>query len=173
MDFLWSGIFWGIVLVIFGLSVIVNVVFHVHIPIMRILFGLFLVYLGVQVITGHRWKPFKSNCASSEAVFQTSGQNDYTVIFGKNTVDLTNISADARNKKIKIATVFGASMVTVPADIPVIIKATSVFGGMNFPNGTAISFGEYIYKNKVYTDQSDAIKVEIDLVFGGCNVVER
>ena len=173
MGFIFSGMFWGIVLVLFGVSVIVNVVFHVHIPLMRIIFGLFLVYLGVQVLTGHRWHSFRNTCCRSESVFQSSSGNDYSVVFGKNTVDLTNIPADTKNRNFKVATVFGASVVTVPSNVPVIIKATSAFGGMNFPNGTTISFGEYVYKNKLYEGQADAIKMEIDLVFGGCTIVEK
>jgi predicted membrane protein len=175
MGFLFSGMFWGIVLVIFGASVIVNVLFHVHIPVMRIIFGLIIIYVGVQVITGHRWNPCKSRnaCFSSEARFDGSLGNDYSVVFGKNTIDLTTLPVDAKNKTFKVSTVFGASVVIIPSDIPAIIKASSAFSGMNFPNGTTLSFGEYVYKNKAYADQPDAIKVQIDLVFGGCTVIEK
>jgi len=170
MDFLFSGIFWGIVIVLFGISIIINVVFHVHIPLMRILFGLFLVFLGVQLISGQRWHPFKKSSSTSETFVAGKGNDEYSVMFGRNTVDLTQ---GVPGKQYTVNTVFGATTVLIPSAIPVVVKADAVFGGMTFPNGTTVSFGEHIYKNKAWTDQGDAMKVSIDLVFGGCSVVEK
>lgn len=175
MCFLWSGIFWGIILVLIGLSVIINIIFHVHIPIVRIIFALILIYLGIQVLTGGSWCRGKSNRVFFKEEITAIGtdRNDYSIIFGKGTIDLTNIPAETLKKNYKIATAFGSSIVIIPSEIPIILRVSSAFGGVNLPNGSTISFGEYIYKNKAYKEQSDAIKVKIDVVFGGCSVVEK
>ena len=48
MCFLFGGVFWGIVLVLLGLSIIVRIVFNIHFPFFRILFALIIIYFGLK-----------------------------------------------------------------------------------------------------------------------------
>lgn len=175
MCFLWSGVFWGVVLVLIGISVIINVVFHVHIPVFRIIIALILIYMGIKVLLGNTWCRGEKNVVAfrEEVVAGAEDTNEYSVVFGKSAIDLTTLPADTKKRKYRVNVAFGSSVVTIPADIPVIIRASSAFGGVNFPNGSTISFGEYVYKNKAYTEQADAITVKIDVAFGGCSVLEK
>ena len=52
MGFLSSGIFWGTIVVIFGISMLLKAVFHIDLPVFRILLGLIVIYFGLRLITG-------------------------------------------------------------------------------------------------------------------------
>ena len=43
MGFLFSGVFWGGVLVLLGISIIIKVVFHIDIPVFRVVVALVLI----------------------------------------------------------------------------------------------------------------------------------
>jgi len=42
----------GIFIILFGLSIIINHVFKINIPLGKFLFGLFIIYLGVKILLG-------------------------------------------------------------------------------------------------------------------------
>jgi hypothetical protein len=49
-NFLSSGAFWGVVIVLVGVGLILREVFHIQFPFLRLLFGLLLIYWGVKII---------------------------------------------------------------------------------------------------------------------------
>ena len=51
MSFLSTAAFWGVIIVLIGLSIILREVFHVNIPFVRIIFGVLLIYWGVKIIS--------------------------------------------------------------------------------------------------------------------------
>mgnify|MGYP003990967287 FL=1 len=59
MPFLFSGLFWGVMLVLFGASMILRAVFNLDIPIFRIIFALVIIYFGVKLLLGRQ--SFKSD----------------------------------------------------------------------------------------------------------------
>ena len=64
------GLFIGILIILLGLSIIINVIFHIHIPIFKILFGLFLIFIGLKIIFGS-WISFPSSQGNSgNVIFQ-------------------------------------------------------------------------------------------------------
>ena len=175
MWFLFSGVFWGAVLILLGLSVIVNIVFHISIPVFRIVIALILIFLGIQVLTGHRWVSRQKTASifRDEKFANDTNRYEYSIVFGKGTIDLTTVLSDTSKRNYKISTAFGSSVVVIPAQVPVIVSASSAFGGLTLPNGNTVSFGEYVYKNKLFAGQADALAIRIDLAFGACKVVEK
>ena len=61
----WELLF-GVLLILWGISYITESVFHIHIPVFGIVFGLFLLYLGVEVISGFSHWP-KNGCTHCNA----------------------------------------------------------------------------------------------------------
>jgi hypothetical protein len=47
---LMSGVFWGSVLILLGLSVIIEHVFHINIPVFKMVFACLLIYLGIRLL---------------------------------------------------------------------------------------------------------------------------
>jgi hypothetical protein len=173
MAFLFSGIFWGSVLIILGLSVIINMVFHIHVPVMRIIFAVVLIYLGVRVLIGGHWCRTPNNTAMfcESNVSMSGNHNEYNVLFGKATID-TSTTAE---KHIKINTIFGASTVKISKTVPTVVRVETAFGGVSLPDGNTVSFGNYTYKNKACGAASDSTTrtVLINTVFGGSTVIEE
>ncbi len=184
MGFLFSGLFWGIILIFLGVTVIINLIFHVHIPLFRIIFALLLIYLGFRVMLGGNWGGH-SHCRSAgnaimfsdATIASDSGDGEYSIIFGKGVVEAGSIfGADTRRRSLRINTVFGSTLVRIPRNIPIAIRASSAFGGITLPDGSTTAFGETIYRNgacRATADESAICTVNVSAVFGACRIEER
>lgn len=179
MSFLFSGVFWGLILVLLGASIIINIVFHVHIPLFRIIVALILVYFGFKVLFGGNYcragRSDSTKVVFGESTIKAGSVNsgEYSTIFGKSTIDATDSTITDLNKKFDINTVFGETVLYVSKSVPIKIRASAAFGSAQFPNGTTISFGDYTYKTAAWQDSSGGREIKADVVFGSLRVVER
>ncbi|MFN3402737.1 MAG: hypothetical protein ACK40G_01500 [Cytophagaceae bacterium] len=174
MEMFTSGIFWGILLVFIGLSIIIKVVFDINIPVFRIGFALLLIYLGVKLLIG-----ISDNSKSKESIVFGEGKvegelskQEYNVLFGKGHIDLTGSSVNVEivGKK-KINVIFGQADVLVSDTVPVCIKSSSAFGAINFPDKTIISFGERQYNTSPETVA--CTEIELNVVFGQAEIIRK
>jgi predicted membrane protein len=174
MGFLFTGLFWGIVLVIIGLCVIVNMVFHINVPIIRILFAFLLIYFGVKVLThGTFGRQDKTNVVFDEGrINNASGSDEVNVIFGKSTIAMTDpaLVSDKEKKSKEINTVFGASTLYLGKDLPIKVHVSSAFGSARMPDGNIVSFGEYTYTTPAYKEGKPFLKLKANVVFGGMEI---
>ncbi len=169
MNFMFSGVFWGAFLIVIGLSIILKVTLNINIPVVRIFFALFFVYLGISVITGGFG--MKNNVIFNEVKIKNASDNgEYNVIFGKGEIDLTNVDISEKTVKIKINTVFGASEIMIKSSTPVIIQSNAVFSGVQQPDGGILSFGNNTYKTPSSTDSSYHLQIELNAVFSGVDI---
>ena len=164
----WS-IFWGILLVLLGLSLILKVAFNFDFPLMRIVIALFFIYLGVKVFIGKDIRIFSHNNSENVVFFgertihPDEDGREYNVIFSHGIVDLRNYNyTDSQTIHIKLNTVFGSSDVIYNDTIPIRIKATSAFAGTKLPDGNTSAFGTFEYNS----DGKPAIYIETSTVFG-------
>jgi predicted membrane protein len=177
MGFIFSGVFWGSILILLGLSVIIRIVFNVHVPLFRIVFALIIIYFGIRILVGGSW--CRGNCNSNTVFFSDTkaefakDSKEYNIFFGKGIVDLTDSSLALQKKKIKVTTVFGSGEIRISPEVPAIVRVTSAFAGAKMPDGNIISFGEYIYKTKSYSDKSDHVRIDAKVVFGSLEISER
>ena len=180
MGFLFSGIFWGIVLILLGGSIIINLVFHVHVPLFRILVALILIYLGLRVMVGGHWccrsHGGKASCTGA-ASFEQSKDGEFSIVFGKGVVDAAAIfTGEEGRRTLRVNTVFGSSLVRVPKTLSIEVRATSVFAGLTMPDRSSAAFGETIYRNEAFRtakDPSEIRVVEVNVVFGSCRIIEE
>ena len=178
MGFFFSGIFWGSILILLGLSVIVRIVFHIHVPLVRIVFALVLIYFGIRVLVGGSWCKWSGSNGStvlfSEVKTELShNSTEYNIIFGKGVVNLADASFAEKGKRVKVNTIFGASEIRVSPAVPALVRVSSAFAGARMPDGNIISFGQYVYKTKAYSDTAKALVVDATVVFGGLEITER
>jgi hypothetical protein len=178
MDFLFTGMFWGLIIILLGLSVILNAVFHIHVPLFRIVIGLIVIFFGIRIIAGHSWCSARHRtCATmfNEAeVTMASTDGEYNVIFGRAVIDTA--ATIKAGKDVRINTVFGASTVKIPKNVPTIVRVETAFGGVKLPDGNKVAFGNFIYRNKACETATDSAKVNtvrMSVVFGGAVVVEE
>lgn len=169
-----TGAFWGILLIIIGLSIIIKIVFNIDFPIFKILIAFFLIYLGLKILLGHSFRPFHSckdehTVIFGESVFlKPEHGREYSVIFGKAVFDWQHFHPDSNDDQridVKINTVFGSSEMILPTDMRVRIDASAAFGEARMPNGNTATFGNTSY----WADSADAngqLSVRADVVFG-------
>jgi len=171
------GLLVGVLIILFGLGIIINVVFHVNIPIGKILVGLFLIYIGLRIILGG-WLPSHiGHWRSGDAVFNNrlyhglpSDSNEYNAVFGKAMVDLRGIELKEKITRVKVTAVFGGSEVILDNNMPVRIKAEAVFGGVQLPENVAGGFGSASYQSQNFDENKNYLLIEASSVFGGIQI---
>lgn len=172
-----AGLFWGIILIALGLSIIFKVIFGISI--FRIVIAAAFILLGVIILVG---KPsFHSNRDDSDVIFGEKTyilsqiqNSEYNTIFGKTIYDFRNIDSLPPGKiKVKFNTVFGSAEILLPSNIPVQIKADAVFSAAKLPNGNTVAFGNASYRSATADTSSSTLYIETSVVFGGVNFVQE
>jgi len=159
------GVFWGIVLVIIGLSIIFRVIFNVNL--FRVLIAVLLILLGIKVLVGNKgifnFSSVKNDVIFSEKSYSGSpnDRTEYNVMFGKSVFDFRNIDfKDEKPVRLKINTIFGAAE----------IKVDAAFAGAKMPNGNTVAFGSSQYVSDTYDASSKYLFIDANVVFGGLEV---
>ncbi|MBN2275104.1 MAG: hypothetical protein JXK95_12275 [Bacteroidales bacterium] len=173
------SIFWGIILILIGLSLILKVVFNVDFPFFKFLFAFFLIYLGIRIFIGKDFRLFSDVNDEHTVIFSqrtinnvTDGK-EYNVIFGSGIFDLRDYqSIPNEDINIKLNTIFGNTEVLINDSIPLEIEAHTVFAGSRMPDGNVSAFGEVKFKNDSYI-KSPLLKIESNTVFGGFLVKKK
>lgn len=172
MSILFSGLFWGVFLVLLGLSVVLKAVFHIDIPVFRSFFGLFLILLGVQVLLG---RPLARG-ADREVVFREADFSSpvaggkYDIVFGSGVLNLASWSAPRENVELTLNTIFGHCELRLNPAVPTEVELDAAFSGVKFPDGAVISFGRRVYRNAAWAEGRPFLRVKADVVFGGLDV---
>lgn len=171
------GLLVGVLIVIFGLVIIINVVFHVNIPIFKILFGLFLIYLGLKIILGNWFPSPIVHRHPGDAVFKNrtyhglpGNSDEYNAVFGKALIDLRGVELKEKITRIRVNAVFGGAEVILDKNMPVRIKADAVFGGVQLPENVAGGFGSASYQSKDFDESKNYLLIDASSVFGGIEI---
>ncbi len=175
MGFIFSGVFWGAIIVIIGISIILNVIFGIHIPLFRIVFALFLIWLGITLLTGGSfWSKDKNKVIFEEKRIDAIKKgNRYDVIFGKGVIDLSNVVLEEKVFKVEINTVFASNTIEIDSMMPAKIIVNSVFAGARMPDGNTIAFGQYTYKSDSLKEDTSYLQVQANVVFGGLQIINK
>jgi predicted membrane protein len=171
MGFINSGAFWGIIIILIGVSMVMRYVFNIHFPIFRIVFAFLLIFWGVRMLMGSFGiSGFQNSVVFSEANYKFDGKTDeYSVVFGKGVLDLRNTVVD-KNQKIRVNSVFGSYIIRINDSIPVMIISNVAFGSIQTPDDNDSSFGKYTFRSSNYNENSPHITVDANVVFGSLKV---
>lgn len=180
MNFLFSGVFWGIVLCLIGGAIIIKNVFDLDFPVGRVVFAIIIIMVGIGFLTGRDlftprgyvsgFRSEKKDEAS--AVFGAGNfsrekiRSSYSIVFGQGTIDLTGVPVEEIPRRIEIDTVFGNTEIIVPDTLPVSIRGETVFGSTAWPDRVMNAFGDRIWETTAAADASDRIMIKSDCVFG-------
>ena len=168
MHIVFSSIFWGVILVLLGISVILKAVFKIDIPVFRVVFAILLIYWGAKILFGdifHRSKDHTVIFHNSQFV-DSDLKKEYNVVFGRSEINLRNVDLSRGNLKTQINVVFGSSSAYIDPEIPTIIKVDTVFGESTLPDRSINAFGEYVYKSPTYSEGQPYLLIEMNVVFG-------
>lgn len=170
-----SGIFWGVLIIIIGIVVIINVIFGSKIPIFPLIIGLILIYFGIRIIAGMSCRRSVKVAAFEEKNIETKAGGKYDVVFGKSVIDLTGIELKEGISKVEVNTIFGSSVIKIDPNMPVKIRASSAFGSARTPDENMVSFGEHTYKSDSLktTETKNYLLIVLNVVFGSSEVVSK
>ena len=169
------GVFWGILLVIIGLSIIFRLVFDVNL--FRVVIAVFLILVGIKILVGDKgifnFKSQKDDILFGERTFTATPDNktEYNVIFGRSEFDFRDIDfKDGKPISLRVHNVFGSSVIKLSKDTPVKIKTNSAFAGAKMPDGNSTAFGTSIYSSENFDSGGTYLYIEADVVFGNLEI---
>lgn len=173
-----AGLFWGALLLVLGIVLIIKVVFNIDFPIFKVLVGVFFIFLGIKVLFGRvlipEGKIGPDETIFSERIYESPEKGkEYNVIFGKGVYDFTNVDLSQGDFNAKVNTIFGGSVIKIKEDMPVRIDADAIFAGAELPGGNTAVFGTTNYTSDTYRPDSASLHIRIGVVFGGVQVVRR
>jgi len=174
MGFLSSGIFWGTIVVIFGISMLLKAVFHIDLPVFRILLGLIVIYFGLRLITG--WHGCSAETSASFSETKAASQNlkgEYNVAFGKSTIDLSDTDLSGGGRTLKLGTTFGETVILVDKNTPIDMHVDSIFSGVNMPDGNTAAMGSLVYRSPAYKEGNNCLNIKADVIFGSLRIVTK
>lgn len=156
-----GGLFWGILISLIGLSIILKYAFNIDLHIIRIFFGIIIILFGLKLIIGHQARHQVKN---RKYVNYYHSSKDYEIIFSSGTIDLTKFN---ENQKIpgEVTVVFGNCVIIVPDSMNLEVSSTTVFGSTVLPDRSYAGFGEdtYLINNN---PGAPVHKIETTTVFG-------
>jgi len=175
MGFIFSGVFWGIVVVVLGILLILKAL-GLAIPVGKVFWGLLFIYIGISIIFwsfgGCSRKP--GRMMYNDFKVEADGKQDkYSILFGSGDIDLTKIDVKEKTVKIEVTNVFAECYIRLNPEIPTKVFVTSAFGGAVTPDKTDVAFGSYTYKNSKYKEGANYLFVEAHVVFAGLKIVEQ
>ncbi|HNS12171.1 MAG TPA: LiaF-related protein [Bacteroidia bacterium] len=170
-----SAVFWGVLIILFGLSIILKEVFHINFPFLRVIFGIFLIIWGIKVISGSSWKNKNENTAifSSANMSYENSKKEYNIVFGRGDIDLFKSEMPDRNRKIEVNVVFGNGNLIINDSIPTRVEMNSVFGNVRTDKDKASGFGSATYTTGTYNPNEPHYKIEANAVFGNLVIDNR
>ena len=173
-----SGLFWGIILIVIGLSLVIKIVFNIDFPIFKVLIAVVFIYIGIKILIGHNFRFFGERKTDSEVVFGEStfskvdNGKEYNVVFSKGNFDFRDIELNQNGPTfIKINTVFSGTVITIKRSMPVRITVDAAFSGAHLPNGNTAAFGSTIYSSDSLDTSKPYLDIKADVAFGGLHVI--
>ncbi|QQS52070.1 MAG: hypothetical protein IPM71_04880 [Bacteroidota bacterium] len=171
------GFFWGVLLIVIGLSIIFKVVFGISI--MRVVIAIVFIFIGIRILIG---KPsMSSHMGDSQVVFNNriytefpTSNTEYSTVFGKSVYNFGDAAIPTdKGLKLEFNTVFGDSQVILPEGLPVRIKAEAVFGAVKLPNGNTAAFGSSDFVSDHDSALTHFVQIEANAVFGNIDITQK
>jgi hypothetical protein len=168
----------GIVLLCIGVSLAIELLFGISLPILRVLLVAVLVVIGVRLVQQERTRHDKRAAAGeawlADRQFAPEGalvrDQRYDIAFGRGLVDLTHIPEPVTDVTVSVHTLFGSSVVRVDPAIAYDIEGHAALGEVRMPDKSATAMGSLSYRNPTVT--SPRLHLRVDAVFGACRIVE-
>jgi len=134
MDWTASRLFWGLIVILIGVMIVVQVVFKIHFPIWRLLFGAVLIFWGIRVLSGKAWdrKGNSSEGVFSEGVYEAKNLDvrKFEYVFSSQTVDLRHVAFPPESQ-IQVEAVFASVTVLLPPDVRLEVDQEAVFASID------------------------------------------
>lgn len=176
---LFTKIFWGGLIILFGISIIVNSVFKINFPFFKIFIALIIIYVGFKMLfgsfgfnmnnkeTGDNSTVFGSTKTRVEVI---EGDLEYNAVFASQVIDFREVKSITDESEIEVNAVFGSVKVYLPDNVNIKLKASSAFGSIKSPQGEMISFGDTKKSFSRGDNPTKTIYLEANAIFGSVDL---
>lgn len=172
--------FWGLTFLAVGLLLLLQTVLKVDLPILRILFSLALIYLGVKMMFGTfgisiNGAKFEKVATATDVIFtegDLSARSDdrvnrnFNTVFGQSRLDLSSVEPTDLEKGVEISAVFGKTEVQTPRELPLVVESNTAFGKIDVRGDKTGALGNGIYRSPGFDASKPHLKIEANSVFG-------
>ena len=178
--------FWGLSFTVFGLVLVLNSLFGFHFPIWRVLFGVWLIYLGVRLL----WPSFGDSHGVGSAQRFSSVTNDHLAILGRSTFKMQDTSEDfvtvlgksmadlsfwdqqelTQNQTYKLVIVLGNMVLTLPKNRPFKITGELVMSNFKVDPSQSLTLQEGIYTSPDFKPTDPHLILEVNAVMSQIKV---
>lgn len=173
MRLLNGEVFFGLLLIVAGVVFLLRYTFNLNIPVFRTLLAFAFIYLGVVLLFGGTFNSKQENLIifDNKQVEYMERYDEYNIIFADGRIDLSGMVSLEKNKKIEVNVIFASGEIYIDPDIPVIIKAETVFGETVLPRGQSNNFGTLTYQSPG-AELEPVLQLETNVVFGQLKITE-
>jgi predicted membrane protein len=176
---LFNAAFWGVILIIIGILLIIKYMFNIHFPIGRIVIAILFIYFGLRILIGHHGAccHMRSNTENSAAFTEqefhySPNLRDYKCAFGSCSLDLSDISV-TENKTIEISAVFGEFRLKISKDANYTIQSNTAFGSTVSPDNSSYGFGQRTYYSPNYKEDLPHLTIKTNVAFGSIKIISE
>lgn len=178
--------FWAILFITVGVILLIQQVLGIHLPIFKLCFGVFLVYMGLKVIFGAFGMNFrvwdaKKMSTDTEAIFSESefkiksdgsgrANSNFTTVFGKSTLDTTQFSKEELSQPIKVDNVFGHTLILTDPSIPLKVQANVAFGHIQVRDQKFSFIGDNLMTTPGFEETKPHLFIQVSSVFGEVSI---
>ncbi len=178
------GTLTGIVLLLVGLSILINVLFGVSIPIFRLLLAGLAIYFGLLLLLGV-FKIRVPGIGSVDGTIAFAGGDlkltgdpiearELTVALARGTVDISALPVPQEGElPVRLSVVLGECTVLYDPAQPLRIDAATAFGDCKMPNDEKVVVGSLAWKSPAYDAVAPRIKLSITCVLGQVRFVAK
>lgn len=171
-----SKLFWGLLIILIGVSIIINHVFKVDFPVFKVIIALVIIYFGISLLIGS----FNfSSATSGEFSNVFSGQNyqpdqigenqEFNSIFGSSKIDLRQTNFTKDNIDLEVNAIFGSVKIYLPENARVSVKASSAFGSVKGPGHRQDGIGDQEFSHG-QDRVGPSIRVNASAAFGSIRI---
>jgi len=160
MGLFFGNLFWGILLILIGLSLVLKG-FGIHLPLVKVFIAVIIILFGIRLLLGGAGRNFGAGLFENRK--ETANKMEYSTVFGAQTIDLT--LGRVPDKPIEINAVFSSMKVLLPSNVEFTIKPTTAFGAMILPNVQYYGFGDDAQKLNPGAS-TKPVAIEANCVFG-------
>jgi len=136
-----SGIFWGILVVVFGGGILIKNIFKLDISVFSIVLGAALVLIGIKLLVcpnhlnifNHNSSGKNNNVIFGNRTFlYNENQKEYNIIFSSASLDFTQIDKSPEYP-IVVSCVFGEMKLFINPKTKILIDSDVIFGKIDNP----------------------------------------
>lgn len=169
----------GAFLIILGTAFFVEEIWHFHIPVFKLAFGLALVFVGLRIISnkseysrdGHRHHHHHHDTEffSNTNFDSTHIQPEYSVVFGSSMADFSKLPGD-ENCTVEVKCVFGDFKARINPSSNVQILSKAAFGSIEFPDFSSYAFGDHLWRSSNFDPKQPILTIRAEVAFGSIKI---